>query len=442
MHSTAPDPRQSTHDHEAPSDPGHLPEDGHLRVVEFTDSRKVVDIPPGGGRNRTFLIFVIIFAGIALMATLIFGFGARTGKFPGMVLIVPALLWLLEMALVWLWVRIRFSRFLLLLDENRLVLRRILLGRETTRELPFGGSILAELHRTPFRDSYDSEIYAVEIRGDDEKVVFGTALPRREKEWLVRVINDHIRAVADHTVGVVARCPSCNREFGPQAVPRPGADVRCPQCEASVPGRCVRAVGNETPASLSPGELRAASGLRVLESNGRLRFEVCEPVPFAIRCLTAGVLLVLFLAFAGTAAGLFWWVASKEQIGEVGAVPLISGIAAAALSFIPLSLLVYMAFGRTVVEVSAERLTCRYAVGPVGYTERIRVNNIRDVVVSPDQCGEDRHTLTDHKLCVVRGSRPQNSITLTAGYDLETARAAAGLVAHRLECLRAAHGDT
>ena len=166
---------------------------GHSQIVERSPSRLVLFLSPSFGmRNLVALLAVVggaVVAGIVWMK--IFSALANPPGWPAVMLCVLNGLAFAVFFVVM--VRIRFTRFHLVIESDRLVLTRFCFGRSRTTEIAVNShsqASLAEVARENGRP-----IHAIKIAGVNRSKGFGFGLAEDDKRWVVDAINAFFRAI-------------------------------------------------------------------------------------------------------------------------------------------------------------------------------------------------------------------------------------------------------
>lgn len=94
-----------------------------------------------------------------------------------------AVFWVGGFGLGYVWLHLRFARTIILLERDRIVVKKLLPWFEKVRERRLKADSEAELVLC-FSEG-DRPIYSVSVSTDEGAAKFGTALSDEEKEWLV-----------------------------------------------------------------------------------------------------------------------------------------------------------------------------------------------------------------------------------------------------------------
>lgn len=431
------------------TDSSSLPAGSQVRVVAADESRLVVFIPASGKRTRTLAIMAIIWNGICLFATGMFVFVAGQFAYGAPLLVfIPfiVLFWGAGAGLLFAWINLRFTRTHLLLERGRLVLQRILCGRKRLMETRLGSASRAGLVES-YKEN-DVPIYAVAVNGENRTAKFGTALSKEEKDWFVQTINTFLGVPVEQKEQEIPRfpetCDACGTVL-PASWVDPDLDVlTCRNCGkehlAQIPTASVPDKPPVTP--LRPAELPADSTVEILEATPDcLRWRLPSLAPGMIRSFAGWFALVLGIIWLGTAV----YVLGNALAGEPGwtkGVALLLGGLAVILSAAPLAVGLFAYRGVIDGELTRDRFSCRWHLGPIGYQKRVPTVSITQVdVVSDwprqDSLGNSRSHARkndsgeDFKMCLV--SAAGKLIPLTLNHGEIVARHVAGLVRHQLQ---------
>ena len=169
------------------------PPASRIQVVESSDSRLVVYLPGGGpqatvlgGATLGFFIPVGVFS-IAMWVA-----GPKDFGLPGTLLL--GLGWCIVVGFGIAWFRMRFERIFLLLERNRVVLKRFFFGRKSIQEMDLGPKSWAELVISLGGKGNNTPNYRIAVHGNDGTIGdFGRGLSIYDKFRLVKQINAFLR---------------------------------------------------------------------------------------------------------------------------------------------------------------------------------------------------------------------------------------------------------
>ena len=172
------------------------PPPGRVECVQ-KDSQLIILILPGSNRvvrslgcmAVTWVIIVGTITAVVLRA------GVFRGGLPWEVLpfmaIFAIVFWGAGLVMLCCWLVGRFGKTYVLVEPERVVIRRVFFGRERLREYPLDTASHAELVES-YRQN-NQPVYHVAIRTASGKSAwFGTFLSDEEKRWLVARINRHL----------------------------------------------------------------------------------------------------------------------------------------------------------------------------------------------------------------------------------------------------------
>ena len=181
---------QTHRDSEVASEAPPNPSDRQVEIIERSADRLVVHLPPTTAGSGGIGCFALIWNGFMTVFTTIVIIALRDARrFEMFVLLFLSAFWLVGILLLVVWVRMRFTRYYLLLEKDRLVIQRKLIGTSNL-ELTLNTASKATLE-----ESYavnDVPVYAVTVHGAGRKESFGTGLPPTDKEFLAQEINSFL----------------------------------------------------------------------------------------------------------------------------------------------------------------------------------------------------------------------------------------------------------
>jgi hypothetical protein len=344
-----------------------VPAGSAIRVVESTADRLVLFIPAGGKNVAGLGCFALAWNLFMAVFTTgwIFGSvrGANQNNPPSPLVIVPvfSLFWVVGGAMAWFWLRARFERTFLLLDRERIVIQRILLGRKRLAETALGTASRAALVESYQQN--DRPVYRVEVTGDRGAAKFGTPLGADEKDWLVDRINEFLGVRTE--------------EVADDDEPPAGDSSRATDGPAAP-----RFSDTADPRSAPAGEPDCAdTHLDIVESTPdrlTLWYAVARGSPVRLY----GPLFLL--AFSAIWLGFVGFAAKNALEG-----PLDLSTIFHALFFLPfiavglvlVTLALYIAFGRTTIDLTRVELVCRWSIGPFHCARRLPTGSLTSIRV-------------------------------------------------------------
>jgi uncharacterized Zn finger protein (UPF0148 family) len=433
-----------------------LPAGSQIKVVEATEDRLVLYIP-GGGKSANALAFfaalwngfMLLFTGIALGGAL-HGKGIDAPPLLGLVAFL-GLFWAVGLGLAFYWMKLKYERTFLLVDRDRLVVKRVLFKRNRVDE-----TALASDSRAALVESYqqnDCPVYRVEVQGPGGKAKFGTSLADAEKDWLVDRINDFLGrtgawaleapATSEERAAAIASLPaSCQHCGAPLSGELVKGALTCTHCGGVFRATVTRPAGAIPVAPrehLVPAELPPGSPLLIDEDLS----DVLE-----LHYLLAGtsparwLVPIVMLPF-----GLIWYSMVFGMVGgawqapflPVRIVAIVISIPFLLVGLLPFVIGLFMLRGRTTVRLTPEVLECRWNAGFFHYARSLPTDQI-DVIkvqVMVSSRGNPRVKVAknrqgpDWKTCVARAGG--KSLYLSLGLDQTVSGQLAALLRTRLE---------
>jgi hypothetical protein len=406
-----------------PTDPGGerrelppLPPKSRIRVVESSAERLVLYIPGGGtaavgiGCFAFFWnVFMVVFTSISVFGAM---GGGKGNAFPELGLAAfLCLFWAVGLGMAWFWMRMKFERTFLLAERQRLVLQKVLFNRKRVDQ-----AVLTRESRAELVESYqqnDQPVYRIEVRGRERTVKFGTSLSDAEKDWLVDRLNDFF------AIGAAANSDDATTPTS--ADPTDDGDQAAGLAEPPLPS----IAGTR----LTAADLPSECAIRVvLDSPAELRFCLAAAQNRTAKWVVAGFCLLFSLCWYGfilgdllknlhEPAGPFAWI---QILFALFLVPfLVAGL-------FPLGFGLMALFGAITVHLTRETLSCRWSLGPIGWTKRLPTAAISLVrVESGDnrnsrtrQTGRTRGNQTSQRACIVWAGDKRIPLTLLHDDDV------------------------
>ena len=401
-----------------------LPPKSRIQVVEASPDRLLLYIPAGGSRQTRGLGFFALFWN-GFMAVFTSIWAVVGGKDVPWFFLVPflGLFWLIGLVMLGFWIRMRFSRFFVLVEPTRFSLQRVLFNRKTTKTAELGPESRAELVES-YREN-NVPVYAVAVTGTPRTIKFGVGLTPAEKDWLVEQIN---RMLGRETG--TSLCPECGATWSLDAADASLVET-CPECGASVTPVVSRGSSvSVTPPEIRPEEVPPESPVEIQHADPQhLRFSLgLIPHPVARVAVTAAacVFALIWWGFAG------WFMAQ-------GGFPLFFGVFLAVAGIIPVVAAVLIARSKITIDGTRDWFACRWHAGPFGYTYRVLPETIEGVTLEAGdrvvRSGPRRspRARTGQLVCVLNAGGKK--VPLTLGHDKEIARLVGGLVRWHLRQL-------
>ena len=98
-------------------------------------------------------------------------------------LLFLSLFWAVGIGMLYVGLRMRYARHLVIVDEKSVILGRSLFGRRKLKSFP-RESVQSVTKKEFYQQNYQP-VYGIEIRGERGKLRFGSSLTEEEKDWLV-----------------------------------------------------------------------------------------------------------------------------------------------------------------------------------------------------------------------------------------------------------------
>lgn len=440
---------------ESPSGEAELfaspPEGSKVQVIEGTAERAIFYVP-GGWKRGAFALgfFALFWNGLLTMMTVGTIRGALNppaGQAPPPLFLIPFLsvFWAIGLGILFWFLKLLFERLLLLVEQERLVIRRTLFGWERNKTISLGEKAAAALVVSYSQN--ERPVYAIAVEGTDGTIKFGTGLSDTEKDWFVDTINAFLqmsptrqRRVAEKGARLSKLAPStAQNEESPQQAS--GAPALADFAE-SVAGRGATTHVSEAQQK-SPAEIR--------EVLSRVGVAIDETDPQTLKLVfpisVAGPMRWVMVAGTAVIATVWWGFflpdafqgVNIRQPNPMDWVRLAFLIPSVVGGLMPLAVCLFCLAGRLRVTVTPESLRCRWSVGPLGYTRSLKVDAITKVAVMEPPTGRQnpriKETRSDalysNRICVaIAGTK---FLPLTLSFDREVNEATAALVNERLE---------
>lgn len=406
------------------------PSESSIQVVEESAERLVVLIPPGGKQSRFigcfamfWLLVTAIVSGVFCFAMVGDGMQWKGGKAPP-VWFLPLFLsafWAVGIGMTIAWVRLRFTRLLLVLEPSRLAIKRELFNSTKVAVLELEESSQAVLESA--YEENDRPVYRVCVTGVGREEKFGTGLAQPEKEWLVRTINGFLKsdAAADESPAIDSAADA----------PQPASSF----------GETTYRVSSRPP-ELAPADLPSDSPLSVDDSDpDRLKVSfvaVSSPVVKLGVGAFCGVFSLMWFGGLGAAA---WGSLTKLQAGELQGMGLLFVIVPLVMCFLGLGpLLICLAVwkGRVTISIDRDQFVPRLHVGPIGKSFPIATDSILDVGIGTGQKsptdvpirGRRMGTIGGGAACVVLST--ERSMPVSFSSEAQFNEQLAGLIRYQL----------
>jgi len=168
-----------------------LPPTSRIQIVESNENRQVIYIPEGGAKTRSLGNFVLVWILVTVVITWLWSQGEFNDNLPVIGIVIVGGFWFIGLGFASLWLKLRFTKTILLLERDRLVMQRVFLGFKSITETPFLADTKAKLV-TAYTQN-DDPVYSVAVISGTRRAEFGTQLSREEKDWFVEHINEFLR---------------------------------------------------------------------------------------------------------------------------------------------------------------------------------------------------------------------------------------------------------
>lgn len=360
-----------------------LPADSDIQLVEVSDERLVVVIPPGSKRGRSMAWFAFIWLLITSLVSAAFLMGSMSGgnnkPDRGAMWFVGSLLGLffcVGLVLVYSALRLSRTRLLLALEPHQLALRDEFLGRSKTSVLPLDATSHAYLEEAYSEN--DVPVYRVRVSGLGEPARFGTGCSQREKDWLVQSFNHFLNVNEDHADA--ASEPETTTDSA--AAPETDSAASLDKAAAPVFGSGFRRV--ESVPELSPDRLPEDSRVRVDDTEAGvfqisylvLKSSKLLAIPFVMVGIFELLWVGIIISVIVTAAG-----------GDRDAMTLIAvfGVFMIVIGLAPIIFLTLVKRARVSISITEDVLIARIGAANIGWHRAIPRDSILDVGIGQGQ---------------------------------------------------------
>ena len=408
--------------------PDHpLPAESRLQIVQSDGERLVLSIPPGGRGEKSLWVFALCFMGVLAFITTVFVMilvagGAQQQGSPLVILPFLGFFWLLALGVWWVAVRMRYSRTLLSVDRERVVLQTTLFGKTRQTELQVASTTECSLV-----ESYsvnDVPGHQVQVSSQGQTLEFGTSLSPEEKDWLLDEI--------EHTIGMppVAESPGPTDDRNAAATMRLRGDRGAGTLD-NPSGESPLLAG-----TISPREIPPTSAIKIEADVPDLlviTFPTFQTSPGG-RSITALALIYLTLL---NAVFFRWWrgfLFPKSPLFLLVVIPMnwlgVFGVMAYVLK----------TWVRTTLRLTRDQLECQWAIGPLRIQRTMPVESIEVVPPGGPHVGrgagtgrvarrQARHSVTGECAVTCGGQR----VALAPFCDPEVTQQLAGLLLWKLQ---------
>lgn len=379
-----------------------LPSSSCIEMVENSDERLLFYIPGiPSSRANGLGVFAIVLNGVnatliilAVRAHLL-GFG---NKNPWKEFAVFVFFSIPCLAVLYVWLRVRFEKTIVLVERRQLVIQRVLLGwRRIQKYVVTADSTVALVQ--VWSGSRVPE-HAIGISTLTGNARFGTSLPDDEKSWLLDRINLFLRPdrYALSPLGNVISRETTRR-------------------------------------TLTPANLREDSGI-IVESAGGDRLRIRYQAYPRNRTSQEPFLATLLKHVVGWGIATASFFAFVRMIGFTVGLP---GIMIALIALIAFGQTIVARYATVTVDLDQDRLECRYGLGLLGIRRSIPTSKITAIelekIVSVESSAENQESGLLGRQCSVRGV-DGTRLQLTWSHPEKFAETVASLLETRLVELR------
>lgn len=444
-----------------------------IQVVESSEKRLVIAIPPGGKRARGIGCFAFAWLAITLPVSSVFllvdDANWDGGEAPPLYVMIPffGIFWAVGIGMLIAWVRMRFTQIYLAVEPDQFAIQKMLFGRKKLLKIPLDNQSRAELVES-YREN-DRPVYAIQMEGIGKTEKFGTGLSYEEKSWLMTTINRYLgvdsrRSAHDSDgdslpdfcgdcgselmIGEEKRvCPDCGRVYDNDgsAGDSESVDDGLVSVTDGLPGHRVKIL--ERPPALEPYELPADSKIRIDVDDGEtLAFSYGIPMPLIIKVVGGGFLSIFCLTWYGFMANfIVMALAGDEPIGlKLGILAFCSLFLLAGL--MPLGMLLTLFFGRARIRMSREKVNGSIGFWLLRKKKSVSTASISDVglasaMMSSHRMRASRHQHSPRTTSIMAGQRgcvivsSEFNMPLTMSSDMKFNQQVAGLARFQLERL-------
>lgn len=390
-----------------PTDNSHrvlppLPPDTRIQVADHSTDRLLlyIDAAPNP-RARSLGVFALLWntvIGVISFLMIRQAFFGPKARNPGWGF-VPFLgiFGVAGLVMAYAWLRLRFVKTILLLEENRVVIQTVLFRFKKIQEWTLTPQSSASLV-----SSYEENkrpVYAVAISTATTDAKFGSSLPDLEKNWLVDILNTWLqpeRFTVTESGDVIEKSESFP-EVRPEDLP-PDSKIIIDEAAEQ--------------------RLRFHFPMMVDKSNSTSSNLARFFFLFVWYAILAGV---VFAVLHAPLKGAEW---------------IFAFIMIAPFAVFPIFIIAISSLGGIAVDLDEARLQCRYYVGPFSYTKTMLTSKIISVEARRDFGMESRRmrpasTGMGVLRCLIRGPK-DDLLTLTLSHPEDLTRTLAGLIHTKL----------
>jgi len=329
-----------------------FPRGSRIEFVKQSTEQLVLSLPPNPAANRSFGGVALLSGVVLVMVTTFVLVGFLGGFFgqglpAGVVTFIGfelTLWWVGELVAIGIWLRLRFTRLLVSVERDRFTVQQSLFNWRTLRSLPLDERSRASLQNLSGKLSPN---YILRIHGATRVVRFGNTLTNDEKSALVHLINGFLYAGNPWIPDPFGKVEELTGQIDPTSIDADSHVV----IEESTPERLrlrTRFLGHETARLLA-----ALISLVVSVSFFLLLWLVLEAVG----------------RFVWPQGGQPAWIAWSFEGLEI--LPALAGQAVG----------LWLLLARTSLELTPQSIACRWHLGRIGFSKRLRPAVVSRVVV-------------------------------------------------------------
>lgn len=411
--------------------PEPQPPKSRIHVIEFTPQRCKLAIARGkllGSGSMAFVAVwsVLVYSTIYLVPVVFFG------EIRELLSLLVALIWIICLYVSVKWIQGHFEKLFILLEHDRLIIRRTFFREERFDVVLLNDSAAAKIAgklNKPKWARRGAQFYGpsecIVIAGTNGIAVFGASLSRTDLYWLQDQINEFLSAGRE--LEPSGSCDLCGAPWNGEFVETEADEPVCPKCGEPL-------IKNELDAddSFDFERLPAESLTIDLHTNDHLRFHL----PVCRRHSADGWILIAFFSF-----GLFFVMGVLAPAARD--VPGIHALFWCLSLFMALSVgwrILYSFFGGITVDLTQDHLSVKKHVGPLGSTKRMKTSMIKRITflyidkVAEELTESDSDIIDLPEVCAI--SDGFRRIELDATDDRETNRYIAQLLRRQLATMR------
>ncbi|MDB4786625.1 MAG: hypothetical protein P8M30_05895 [Planctomycetaceae bacterium] len=366
---------------------GSTPYESKAEILEATNDRLMLSIPPGGKRANSLGCFGVIWLLITGAVSGGFGFAKLNGEGDDLPIFFFGLLgffWLIGLGMLYFAIKLKYTRGYLFLSRDRAVHQSIFFSRKKTVEIPLDSKTHARLVES-YQEN-NTPVYRVEIETDGQKISFGTGLSKELKEWYVETTKSFVawsygkqeggsaatRDMFGNTdLGFV--CPACGATLQDES------SESCSECGVRWEKNAGKFISAQVRDVITPDELSPDSFLSISKRDSGewvIRYGLQN---LADNSSGGGCLL---------AFGIFWesfvlfFSYSVASAGDLMGIFMLLFTLPFHLVGVGLTLFsLFALFGGFRLTIGTDRSRAKWCLGPVGYTMRFATSSITEVLI-------------------------------------------------------------